>query len=149
MAHPQLVEDCGREGGVLHAPGDAHGLVPEVAKEAVFEHAPELRPDPPDAVGISRIGAAKRLMFDAAECLQTYDRPALVVWASRDRVMPPEHGHLLAELLPRGRLVEVPESYTLIPLDQPALLAQTIGKFTSHLPALSRPLNQMNHGGTR
>ena len=55
--------------------------------------------------------------------------PALVVWASEDRVMPPEHGHRLAELLPQGRLVEIPDSYTLIPLDQPAALAAAIGDF--------------------
>jgi pimeloyl-ACP methyl ester carboxylesterase len=44
--------------------------------------------------------------------------------------MPPEHGRRLAELLPHGQLVEVEDSYTLIPLDQPARLAQIIRKFT-------------------
>ncbi len=66
----------------------------------------------------------------AAECLPAYDRPALVVWASEDRVMPPDHGRRLAALLPQGRLVEIPDSYTLIPLDQPARLAQIIRDFT-------------------
>jgi pimeloyl-ACP methyl ester carboxylesterase len=56
---------------------------------------------------------------------------ALVVWASKDRVMPPEHGRRLADLLPQGRLVEVADSYTLIPLDQPARLAQVIREFTN------------------
>jgi pimeloyl-ACP methyl ester carboxylesterase len=45
--------------------------------------------------------------------------------------MPPEHGARLAALLPGGRLVEVEDSYTLIPLDQPARLAAIIGAFTS------------------
>ena len=44
--------------------------------------------------------------------------------------MPPEHGRRLAELLPHGRLVEIDDSYTLIPLDQPAPLAQVIREFT-------------------
>jgi pimeloyl-ACP methyl ester carboxylesterase len=44
--------------------------------------------------------------------------------------MPPDHGRRLAELVPQGRLVEIPDSYTLIPLDQPAKLAQTIRDFT-------------------
>jgi len=44
--------------------------------------------------------------------------------------MPPEHGRRLAELLPQGRLVEVDDSYTLIPVDQPARLAQIIREFT-------------------
>jgi pimeloyl-ACP methyl ester carboxylesterase len=75
--------------------------------------------------------ADTRLMVRAAECLQGYDRPALVVWARGDRVMPPEHGRRLAELLPQGRLVELQDSYTLVPLDQPARLAQLIREFTA------------------
>ena len=45
--------------------------------------------------------------------------------------MPPEHGRRLADLLADGRLLEIPDSYTLIPLDQPAQLAETIREFTS------------------
>ena len=83
-----------------------------------------------DTVRVLRAAAAdKHLILDAAECLTTYDHPALVVWASEDRVMPPDHGRRLAELLPQGRLVEIPDSYTLIPLDQPARLAQAIQQF--------------------
>ena len=83
-----------------------------------------------DTVRVLRAAAAdKHVMLDAAECLPTYDRPALVVWASEDRVMPPDHGRRLAELLPQGRLVEIPDSYTLMPLDQPAQLAQVIRDF--------------------
>jgi pimeloyl-ACP methyl ester carboxylesterase len=63
------------------------------------------------------------------ERLRSFDRPALVVWASEDRVMPPEHGRRLAELLPQGRLVEVADSYTLIPVDQPTELARHIREF--------------------
>ena len=64
-----------------------------------------------------------------AERLAGYGAPALVVWASQDRVMRLEHGHRLAELLPQGRLVEIPDSYTLIPLDQPIALAKAIREF--------------------
>ena len=62
--------------------------------------------------------------------LTRFDRPALIVWATEDRVMPPEHGRRLAELLPGGRLVEVEDSYTLIPLDQPARVAQLVRELT-------------------
>ncbi|MEE1791917.1 alpha/beta hydrolase [Streptomyces sp. BE308] len=64
-----------------------------------------------------------------AEALRTFDRPALVVWAAEDKVMPPEHGRRLAGLLPQGRLVEVADSYTLIPEDQPVVLAAHIRAF--------------------
>jgi pimeloyl-ACP methyl ester carboxylesterase len=84
-----------------------------------------------DTVRVLRgIAAQRDLMLDAAECLPGFERPALVVWASQDRVMPPEHGRRLAELLPQGRLVEIPDSYTLVPLDQAARLAEAIQQFT-------------------
>ncbi|MGW7387103.1 alpha/beta fold hydrolase [Streptomyces sp. NPDC054794] len=89
---------------------------------------PEIRRD---AVRLLRAAAADTdLLVAAAERLPSFERPALVVWASRDRVMPPEHGRRLAELLPYGRLVEMDDSYTLIPLDQPAGLAQAIREFS-------------------
>ena len=80
-----------------------------------------------DTVRILRAAAAEKdVLLDAAERLRSYDQPALVVWASEDRVMPPDHGRRLAELLPHGRLVEIADSYTLIPLDQPGRLAASI-----------------------
>lgn len=84
-----------------------------------------------DTVRMLRAVAADGdVLLAAADGLSSFDRPALVVWASGDRVMPPEHGRRLAELLPQGRLVEIDDSYTLIPLDQPAQLAQAIREFT-------------------
>jgi len=70
-----------------------------------------------------------RDVAEATTALASFHRPALVVWAAEDRVMPPEHGHRLAELLPDSRLVEVADSYTLVPLDQPVPLADAIRNF--------------------
>ncbi|WP_406408132.1 alpha/beta hydrolase [Streptomyces halstedii] len=67
-----------------------------------------------------------------AEALRTFDRPALVVWAAEDRVMPPAHGRRLAELLPQGRLVEIADSYTLIPEDRPERLCEAVRGFVPH-----------------
>jgi pimeloyl-ACP methyl ester carboxylesterase len=84
-----------------------------------------------DAVRTLRAAAADlHLLLQVAECLPSFHRPALMVWATGDRVMPPEHGRRLAELLPHGQLAQVDDSYTLIPLDQPARLAQVIREFT-------------------
>jgi pimeloyl-ACP methyl ester carboxylesterase len=89
---------------------------------------PEIRRD---TVRMLRASMADtNLMVEAAARLPNFNRPALVVWATRDRVMPPQHGRRLADLLPQGQLVEVDDSYTLIPLDQPAKLAQVIREFT-------------------
>jgi pimeloyl-ACP methyl ester carboxylesterase len=71
----------------------------------------------------------KQDLVAATEAVRRFDRPALVVWAAEDKVMPPQHGRRLAELLPRGRLVEVADSYTLVPLDQPVTLAGLVRDF--------------------
>ncbi len=94
---------------------------------------PEIRHD---TVRLLRAIAAERdLMLEAAEHLNGFHAPALVVWASDDRVMPPAHGRRLAELLPQGRLVEIPDSHTLLPLDQPIELARAIREFTHQTDA--------------
>ncbi|MDI2127753.1 alpha/beta fold hydrolase [Yinghuangia seranimata] len=85
-----------------------------------------------DTVRVLRSARADaRALAAAGERLPAYERPALVVWASEDRVMPPAHGRRLAELLPQGRLVEIDDSLTLIPLDQPERLAAAIREFTA------------------
>ena len=85
-----------------------------------------------DTVRMLRAFAATpRVLLEVADRLPAFDRPALVVWASEDRVMPPEHGERLAALLPKGKLVRVDDSYTLLPLDQPAEFARLIREFTA------------------
>ncbi|NLU76244.1 alpha/beta hydrolase [Streptomyces sp. HNM0575] len=70
-----------------------------------------------------------------SERLRDFDRPVLVVWATEDRLMPREHGHRLAELYPRGRLVEIADSSTLVPEDQPERLAQVLTDFLTETGA--------------
>jgi pimeloyl-ACP methyl ester carboxylesterase len=71
----------------------------------------------------------RRELLGAAGALASFERPALVVWAEDDRMMPAEHGRRLAELLPQGRLVMIPDSYTLLSEDQPAQLTQHLREF--------------------
>ncbi|MFI5736393.1 alpha/beta fold hydrolase [Kribbella sp. NPDC051587] len=73
--------------------------------------------------------ADPHVLEDAAQSLKDFDRPALVVWATDDRVMPLDHGRRLAAVLPKARFETVDDSYTLIPLDQPAELARLIREF--------------------
>jgi pimeloyl-ACP methyl ester carboxylesterase len=90
---------------------------------------PEIRRD---AVRMLRLVFADTgILVRAARELPRFDRPALVVWASEDRVMPPEHGRRLTALLPRGEFAEVDDSYTLIALDRPDRLAELIRAFTA------------------
>lgn len=64
-----------------------------------------------------------------AEDLTTFDEPVLVMWAIEDKLMPRDHGPRLAALFPRGRLVEIEDSYTLVPEDQPERLADELKEF--------------------
>lgn len=68
----------------------------------------------------------RRELVAVVEKLRAFQGPALVAWAVEDRLMPRDHGRRLAELLPQGELVEIADSYTLIPEDQPAQLAAHI-----------------------
>ena len=89
--------------------------LPEIRRDLVQT----LRAGPAD-------GAALRA---AADRLPDFPGPALVAWASGDRVMPLDHGRRLAALFRSGQLVEIDDSYTLVPLDQPAALARLIREF--------------------
>jgi pimeloyl-ACP methyl ester carboxylesterase len=88
---------------------------------------PEIRVN---AVRMLRAVFADRdLLNDAAPGLAHFDRPALVIWAADDRVMPLDHGHRLADLLPQAHLELINDSYTLIPLDQPQQFATLLRQF--------------------
>jgi pimeloyl-ACP methyl ester carboxylesterase len=78
---------------------------------------------------VSGVKQAKEQLLAATERLAAFERPVMIAWPPEDRVMPIEHGRRLADMLPRGHLVEIPDSYTLIPEDQPALLAAHIRGF--------------------
>ncbi len=71
----------------------------------------------------------KEILLAWAEANREFDKPVLVVWATEDRVMPPEHGRRLAEVYPQSTLVELDDTYTLIPEDRPHELADAIGEF--------------------
>jgi pimeloyl-ACP methyl ester carboxylesterase len=89
---------------------------------------PEIRRDAVRA--LRAIRADRHVLVRAAASLAEIDHPALVVWAGADRVMPVEHGRRLAAAYRNGHLVEVADSYTLIPLDQPEKFAQLVRQFS-------------------
>lgn len=73
-------------------------------------------------------------MIEVTEDLRSFTCPTLIVWAQEDRVMPLQHGRRLATLLPHGRLIEIADSYTFIPEDQPVQLACAIRRFIEDTP---------------
>ena len=75
-------------------------------------------------------GVDDRDLTAAAEQLRRFDRPALVIWAAGDKVMPVSHAFRLAELLPQApQPILIEDSSTLIPIDQPRQLAHAIEQF--------------------
>jgi pimeloyl-ACP methyl ester carboxylesterase len=64
----------------------------------------------------------------------SYHGPVLVVWATEDRLMPRDHGRRLAGLFTDTKLVEIEDSYTLIPEDQPERLARELREFVKVSP---------------
>jgi len=75
---------------------------------------------------VRRAPQGRRELLAGMDALAAFDRPALVAWASEDRLMPPEHGRRIAQLLPQAQLVEIGDSYTLVPEDQPVTLTAHI-----------------------
>ena len=71
----------------------------------------------------------RRDLLSAAGKLPSFSRPALIVWAAEDLVMPRGHAERLADLLPDARIVMVSDTYTLITLDQPLRLAALVREF--------------------
>jgi pimeloyl-ACP methyl ester carboxylesterase len=76
----------------------------------------------------------RRTLLRWAEEMRSYDGPVLVVWATEDRLMPRDHGRRLAGLFTDAKLVEIEDSYTLIPEDQPERLARELREFLKVSP---------------
>lgn len=71
----------------------------------------------------------KRDLVAATPALGSFEGPVLVAWDTEGKMMPNEHGRRLADAFPDSRLVEIPDAYTLVPLDQPALLSAHMREF--------------------
>jgi len=73
----------------------------------------------------------RRQLVKANSRLAGFAKPVLVVWAAEDKVMPAAAGRRLAASFPDSRYVEILNSRTLIPVDQPRALAGAIATFVS------------------
>jgi pimeloyl-ACP methyl ester carboxylesterase len=74
----------------------------------------------------------RRQLVKANSRLAGFAKPVLVVWAAEDKVMPIQAGRRLATSFPNSRFVEIPNSRTLIPVDQLRALAGAIATFVSN-----------------
>ena len=111
--------------------------VPDEITDRWFRPAltrPEIRRDLRKYAGST---PPKPALLEGARLQRAFEGPVLVVWTPEDRVMPREHGRRLADLFPQGRLVEIPDSYTLIPEDRPTELVRHLREFLSDEPAVA------------
>lgn len=90
---------------------------------------PEIRRDTRKYVRDVRHG--RREMRAATPKLRSFEKPVLVVWDAEGTMMPNSEGRGLAEAFPSSTYVELPDCYTLIPIDQPVALADEIRKFAT------------------
>jgi pimeloyl-ACP methyl ester carboxylesterase len=82
-----------------------------------------------DLTAYCRTRFDKSQLIQDTEALRRFTGDALVLWSPENRVMPPEHGRRLAELLPAGRYAEISGAYVLSMLDEPEAVAREIGAF--------------------
>jgi len=93
---------------------------------------PALRdPDVKRDVKKVTMGMNKRYTLEAAEKLRDSELPILLTWAPGDRVFPMKYAQRLAADTPNARIVEIPDSATFVPLDQPQRLADEIARFAA------------------
>lgn len=125
-----------------------HGVPDELMREWLEPlKRSEIRRDVRKYAGAAMKG--KRDLEAATEALPSFERPVLVVWDTEGPMMPNEHGRRLAEAFPDGRLVELPDCFTLIPEDQPERLATAIRRFVAEPGGSGSGRQVEDHAGGR
>lgn len=77
------------------------------------------------------VGMNKRYTLEAAQKLRGMDLPILLTWAPGDKLFPLSYAERLAGEVPNARIVQIPDSSTFVPLDQPQRLAEEIAEFAA------------------
>jgi len=80
-------------------------------------------------------GVDPRELSAVATRLRRFPGPVLLCWAPRDRFFTIELGRRLQAVFADARLVEIDDSRTFVPLDQPGRLAEEIAAFAAPVPA--------------
>lgn len=82
-----------------------------------------------DVLKYARSRRPKADLIANTEALTEFRGDALILWSSAGKVMPRDHGHRLAAIIPRTRLVELEDAYVLSQLDQPQRVADELAMF--------------------
>ena len=77
-------------------------------------------------------GASTEVVHRAgATLIESWTKPTLLIWSSEDPVFPLEHARRYAEALPNAKLVEIDNSYSFTPEDQPQAVADALAGFAA------------------
>jgi pimeloyl-ACP methyl ester carboxylesterase len=74
-------------------------------------------------------GMNKRYTLEAAKKLRGSELPILLAWAPGDRFFPLKYAERLASEAGKAKIVQIPDSRTFVPVDQPERLADEIAAF--------------------
>jgi pimeloyl-ACP methyl ester carboxylesterase len=85
-----------------------------------------------DTIKVLR-GIAPEHTLEAASRLASFEKPALLAWATEDRFFKLSFAERLAATFPDVRLERIDDSYTFVPEDQPERLAELLGEFAREL----------------
>jgi pimeloyl-ACP methyl ester carboxylesterase len=77
------------------------------------------------------VGMNRRHTLAAAEKLRGSELPILLAWAPGDRYFPLSYAERLAAEAGNARIVQIPDSKTFVPLDQPQRLAAEVAEFAA------------------
>jgi pimeloyl-ACP methyl ester carboxylesterase len=80
--------------------------------------------------------ASNRYTLEAAERFSEFKKPVLLAWAPEDRFFKMDLAKRLEQAFPDVRMELIEDSYTFVPIDQPARTAELIGAFARE-PALA------------
>ncbi len=118
------------------------GMIPKLFAPATLRDKPQLvtmveqmilRADPP-AMAAALLGMAERP--DSTPLLSQIRCPVLVLVGEHDAISPPAEMRVMAEAIPAGQLVEIPEAGHLCPMEQPEAAGAVLKRF---LAALTEP----------
>lgn len=96
-----------------------------------------------DLLKYAKSGFPKSELIANTEALQRFSGDALILWSSAGKVMPREHGRRLAELLPKGKLVEIDDAYVLSMLDRPDAVAAAMSSFLTGADSAPDPRHRV------
>ncbi|WP_298180840.1 alpha/beta fold hydrolase [Saccharomonospora sp.] len=112
----------------------AESMLPNLLGETTRNRRPELvdhvrgliEQQPPAGVAWAQRAMAAR--DDATDVLRSADVPSVVIVGEEDTVTPPEKARDLADILPRGELVVLPEAGHLTPLEAPEGVVDAVSR---------------------